>query len=177
MPLDLQQVPARKCGFALDKRENVCYSTYCSAGVAHLVERHLAKVEVASSSLVARSIKHHDEGCGAFLFLPKGKGGQRRWSCTGQRGILFRKREYPFLSPRERLALQAFGSKGCTRCAVEVRCTWLCHESSVLRYRYQPRALRSARVTLPRRRTAVRAAALLRSPRSGLLLVQSSAVM
>ena len=27
------------------------------AGVAHLVERHLAKVEVASSSLVARSRK------------------------------------------------------------------------------------------------------------------------
>ena len=27
------------------------------AGVAHLVERHLAKVEVASSSLVARSIE------------------------------------------------------------------------------------------------------------------------
>ena len=27
------------------------------AGVAHLVERHLAKVEVASSSLVTRSIK------------------------------------------------------------------------------------------------------------------------
>ena len=27
------------------------------AGVAHPVERHLAKVEVASSSLVARSIK------------------------------------------------------------------------------------------------------------------------
>ena len=30
------------------------------AGVAHLVERHLAKVEVASSSLVIRS-KHCDE--------------------------------------------------------------------------------------------------------------------
>ena len=29
------------------------------AGVAHLVERDLAKVEVASSSLVARSRKHH----------------------------------------------------------------------------------------------------------------------
>ncbi len=29
------------------------------AGVAHLVERDLAKVEVASSSLVARSKKHH----------------------------------------------------------------------------------------------------------------------
>ena len=27
------------------------------AGIAHLVERHLAKVEVASSSLVARSRK------------------------------------------------------------------------------------------------------------------------
>ena len=27
------------------------------AGVAHLVERHLAKVEVASSSLVTRSIQ------------------------------------------------------------------------------------------------------------------------
>ena len=33
----------------------LCYNTKYSAGVAHLVERHLAKVEVASSSLVARS--------------------------------------------------------------------------------------------------------------------------
>ena len=31
------------------------YNQSCSAGVAHLVERDLAKVEVASSSLVARS--------------------------------------------------------------------------------------------------------------------------
>ena len=30
------------------------------AGVAHPVERHLAKVEVASSSLVTRSIKNSD---------------------------------------------------------------------------------------------------------------------
>ncbi len=29
------------------------------AGIAHLAERHLAKVEVASSNLVARSIKKH----------------------------------------------------------------------------------------------------------------------
>ena len=29
-------------------------------GIAHLVERHLAKVEVASSSLVARSRKSQD---------------------------------------------------------------------------------------------------------------------
>ena len=41
----------------LDKGGKVCYYYQCSAGVAHLVERHLAKVEVASSSLVARSIK------------------------------------------------------------------------------------------------------------------------
>ena len=32
-------------------------SLFQLAGLAHLVERHLAKVEVASSSLVARSIK------------------------------------------------------------------------------------------------------------------------
>ena len=37
--------------------QNFCYNTPCSAGVAHPVERHLAKVEVASSSLVARSMK------------------------------------------------------------------------------------------------------------------------
>ena len=33
------------------------------AGVAHLVERDLAKVEVASSSLVARSIKSYRYRC------------------------------------------------------------------------------------------------------------------
>ncbi len=32
-----------------------CIISDISAGVAHLVERHLAKVEVASSSLVVRS--------------------------------------------------------------------------------------------------------------------------
>ena len=42
----------------LDKSEN-CGIMYLVpyAGIAHPVERHLAKVEVASSSLVARSIK------------------------------------------------------------------------------------------------------------------------
>ena len=34
-----------------------CIIGNVDAGVAHPVERHLAKVEVASSSLVARSIK------------------------------------------------------------------------------------------------------------------------
>ena len=33
----------------------VCYNSHTNADVAHLVERHLAKVEVASSSLVIRS--------------------------------------------------------------------------------------------------------------------------
>ena len=38
------------------------------AGVAHLVERHLAKVEVASSSLVFRSKKPiHPFGVGRFF--------------------------------------------------------------------------------------------------------------
>ena len=39
------------------------------AGVAHPVERHLAKVEVASSSLVTRSIKKKaDAKASAFFF-------------------------------------------------------------------------------------------------------------
>ena len=37
------------------------------AGVAHLVERHLAKVEVASSSLVTRSIRSRRESVCFFL--------------------------------------------------------------------------------------------------------------
>ena len=44
----------------------MCYNTSCSAGVAHPVERHLAKVEVASSSLVTRSIKKSPKG--GFFF-------------------------------------------------------------------------------------------------------------
>ena len=43
---------------ALDKSANCGRITIVAdAGIAHPVERHLAKVEVASSSLVARSIK------------------------------------------------------------------------------------------------------------------------
>ena len=38
--------------------------TICFAGLAHLVERHLAKVEVASSSLVTRSIPKVSQPCG-----------------------------------------------------------------------------------------------------------------
>ena len=43
------------------------------AGVAHPVERHLAKVEVASSSLVTRSIKRKaDAKASAFLVMDLG---------------------------------------------------------------------------------------------------------
>ena len=52
------------------------------AGVAHLVERDLAKVEVASSSLVARS-KKKNHPFGWFFFLEcRGQGGTR---CLDQR--------------------------------------------------------------------------------------------
>ena len=46
----------------------ICYNHFRSAGVAHLVERHLAKVEVASSSLVTRSKKRQDTSV-SCLFL------------------------------------------------------------------------------------------------------------
>ena len=47
----------------LDNSPSMPYNNHCCAGVAHLVERDLAKVEVASSSLVARSKKkHHPSG-------------------------------------------------------------------------------------------------------------------
>ena len=55
--------------------KKMCYNSSCSAGVAHPVERHLAKVEVASSSLVARSSSGEavkvspepiNESCGAI---------------------------------------------------------------------------------------------------------------
>ena len=45
------------------------YNQFRSAGVAHLVERDLAKVEVASSSLVARSKKYWTPfGCPVFFY-------------------------------------------------------------------------------------------------------------
>ena len=53
------------------------YNAPCSegttpnAGVAHPVERHLAKVEVASSSLVTRSRKKKDIRSDVLLFSMK----------------------------------------------------------------------------------------------------------
>ena len=46
--------------------------TTVDAGIAHLVERHLAKVEVASSSLVARSIYRSPNKVACFLFASVG---------------------------------------------------------------------------------------------------------
>ena len=50
------------------------YNNYCCAGVAHLVERDLAKVEVASSSLVARSKKKHHPSGWCFFLVKSGRG-------------------------------------------------------------------------------------------------------
>ena len=52
------------------------------AGVAHPVERHLAKVEVASSSLVTRSIKKKPRLLSWFLFLSGRKEKARRYKCN-----------------------------------------------------------------------------------------------
>ena len=83
--------------------------------------------------------------------------------CLLKGGILFPKRIPPFeppekgggLPPRPP-TLQASGLKDCTRCAVQVQCTWLRHGLLRLRYHAQPRALRSARMTVVRRQTAHR---------------------
>ena len=60
------------------------------ASVAHLVERHLAKVEVASSSLVTRSIKLLSERAGVFVLSQKPQcylahRGPFLWHSRGQR--------------------------------------------------------------------------------------------
>ena len=57
----------------LDNGHIMHYNNHCSAGVAHLVERDLAKVEVASSSLVARSKITPSDRVVFFLHLPAGQ--------------------------------------------------------------------------------------------------------
>ena len=58
----------------LDNPAVMPYNNYCCAGVAHLVERDLAKVEVASSSLVARSKKKHHPSGWCFFLVKSGRG-------------------------------------------------------------------------------------------------------
>ena len=58
------------------------------AGVAHLVERDLAKVEVASSSLVARSKKErHPTGCLSFLGNESGEARNELQLRAPRRGV------------------------------------------------------------------------------------------
>ena len=70
--------PGRKYFFCrgktLDKPLGVCYYNKALADVAHLVERHLAKVEVASSSLVIRSKKDTVFDRVFFIFSGAGLG-------------------------------------------------------------------------------------------------------
>ena len=63
----------------LDNGHIMHYNNHCSAGVAHLVERDLAKVEVASSSLVARSKKkpHPNRMVFFFCIYRPGRGSNR----------------------------------------------------------------------------------------------------
>ncbi len=60
----------RKIKKVVDKRGKPAIITLAVASVAHLVERHLAKVEVASSSLVTRSIVGAKFALLRRLFLP-----------------------------------------------------------------------------------------------------------
>ena len=115
--------------------------------------------------------------------LRGGWGLQRRWRCivsaalcaaARQRGYSLSEENTPFASPRERRGaspstpdiaglqlegLHALRSAGAVYVASP--------RATAFRYLYQPRALRSARVTVARRRTACAAAALLRSPPLG----------
>ena len=97
-------------------------------------------------------------------------------------GILFPKR-IPPLEPPEKgegrpprpPTLWVCSLKGCTRCAVQVRCTWLRHGSLRFVTGSNRALLRGARVTFIRRQTACAAAALLRSPPAGeMVLIRGS---
>ena len=62
---------------------NLWYNSTCSAGVAHPVERHLAKVEVASSSLVTRSIKKDHTKVWSFFMERKTRGSKDQIQQSG----------------------------------------------------------------------------------------------
>ena len=120
---------------------------------------------VPRASLVARSIKHHNEGCGAFSYtLPWVGEGSADGAARGKGGVLFRKREHPLYIPQRKAYIAGFWLEG-LHALRSVGAVYVASpRAPALRYHSQPRALRSARVTVVRRRTAVRAAALLRSP-------------
>ena len=92
--------------------------------------------------------------------------------CCLSKGVFSFRREYPLLNPQRKAGgvpprpptLLALCLKDCTRCAVQVRCTWLRHEPLQVVTGINRALLRGAQVTVVRRRTAVGAAALLRLP-------------
>ncbi len=70
----------------------LCNSMGTTAGLAHLVERHLAKVEVASSSLVICSIKASTQQsalCTCFLRVESGKILAKRFFLTNLFCLLY----------------------------------------------------------------------------------------
>ena len=79
--------------FLLDSLSTLCYNKYRAdefgaienAAVAHLVERHLAKVEVASSSLVSRSKIKRPVSDRSFYFIsrPEARKGVKQNSPVG----------------------------------------------------------------------------------------------
>ena len=100
--------------------------------------------------------------CKLFRALRGGRCSALR--CCLSKGVFSFRREYPLLNPQRKArgvpprppTLLALCLKDCTRCAVQVQCTWLRHGLLRLRYHAQPRALRSARMTVVRRQTAHR---------------------
>ena len=69
---NMQQVFLILVKVLLDKSKNCGNIHHADAAIAHLVERHLAKVEVASSSLVGRSTKPIAYAVGFFLYISAG---------------------------------------------------------------------------------------------------------
>ena len=75
------------------------------------------------------------------------------------------KKRYPSLTPTQRkFTLWGCSLKDCTRCAVQVRCTWLRHESSANRNCSQPRPTPWGASDGGSAADCLRAAALLCSP-------------
>ena len=104
---------------------------------------------------------------------------------TRERGIFsFSEREYPPYTPKSKdegraprpPTLAVCSSNNCTRCAVWVRCTWLRHESSAIRCRYQPRPTPWGASDGSTAADCLRAT-LLRSPQVGLLLFYFNSVL
>ena len=96
----------------------------CSAGVAHPVERHLAKVEVASSSLVTRSIKRKQMLFASAFFL----------FCSGEARIIWMQQSGGLLLATARRSetsiFSCFGKRKCNRASSPAKQTEPRHPQS-----------------------------------------------